>query len=227
MGDSHGQAGVGTRFYRNPLTVHRRIGVIVKGVDKYRLNTLVFQPLAPDDRLLPGIDSPGRVRVVGPENNHLGMLKGILQQVILFRHTYPPEKTIGMSGSPVPALPAIRIVKNWRIVNHLHEASKRPHLVPDNSPVVVRRGHPGNRRGSMFLPDPFNFTGDDINSFVPAYPLISRFAAIFRIALTMRIEINAFHRVLDSILRIQTISFRINKRWYRHFSGWSIIPVVS
>src|ERR1035437_8704967 len=75
----HRQRRIGTRPRRQPSAVHGGGRVIEERVDKNRFDSFFLQPNTPNSRFLPTVCAASSVRVVGPENNHLGMLQGIFQ----------------------------------------------------------------------------------------------------------------------------------------------------
>ena len=101
------------------------------------------------------------------KNDHFSVFESILQQVVLLGHPQAPVKPVGMGGTPVPALPAVRVVQNRGEFQQVHKTGKRPHFIADNTPVVVEDVNPLMAEPPYVVPDAFDLTGDNIQGFVP------------------------------------------------------------
>ena len=113
VGDGHRQRRVRAHARRDPLGVREdRVGVVVEGVDEDGLDALLLEPRAPDGRLLARVRPAGGVRVVGPEDDHLGVAHHVLQVVERLGHAETPVEAVGVRGAPVPPLPAVRVVEH-------------------------------------------------------------------------------------------------------------------
>ena len=105
VGDGRSQGGVGAGPGGEPGAVHHGVGGVVEGVDEDALHAHLLQPDAPDVAFLAGVDAMGAVRVIGPEDHHIGVLQGVLQEVELLRLAQTPVEAPHMGGAPHPAFP--------------------------------------------------------------------------------------------------------------------------
>ncbi len=160
VGDGHGHGRVGALPRGDPLAPHHRVGVVVEGVDEDHLDALLLEPLPPEGRILAGVGAAGGVRVVGPVDDHLRVLQGVLQHVVRLGHAQPPVEAIAVGRAPVPAFPAIGIVQHRGAFDHVHEAGEGPHLVAHDAPVVMRGGQTADGRPAVGLLDPLDLAGD-------------------------------------------------------------------
>src|SRR5450759_4889772 len=64
---------------------------------------------------------------------------------------------------------------------------------------TVRDGH-GAR--AMIVPHALDLAGDDVERLLPADPHVAGLAAVRHVALTLRIEVDALHRVEQAVGRI-------------------------
>ena len=105
----HGGIGPGSGSY--PLIRHNGTGRITVGIDINRFYSQFFYPLTPDGVILPVVTyAAGSIRIDRPHDNLFGVLQGIRQKVEIVAMSQFPVVTPGMHGTPVPALPAVRIV---------------------------------------------------------------------------------------------------------------------
>src|ERR1700759_882171 len=93
--------------------------------------------------------------------------------------------------APVPAFPADPTRIDPRIPDQVAETLHGAEIVIDIAPLVVRRRRDGYRAGPVHSLLPRDLTRDDVERLVPADPLITRFAAVLRIALAIWIEIDS------------------------------------
>ena len=199
-GDGHGHGRAAAHADGDPFPIHGRGGIVVVGVDEHHLDPFLPEPQAPHGGILARVGAPGGVGIIGPEHDHFRMLQGIFQQVVLFGHTQAPEETIGMGGAPVPAFPAVRIVEDRRIANHVEKTVKGAHLVAHDAPVVVGGCHACERRRSIGFPDPVDLGPHHVQRLVPADSLVRRLAPILWVPGPVRVKIHPLHGISDPVL---------------------------
>jgi hypothetical protein len=108
----------------------------------------------------------------------------------------------GVHTAPMPAFPRIRIVQKLRIPQDVVEAGHGTHLVVEKT-VVMMRGHKGRDScRPVGLPDPRDLLDEDVIGLVPAYAHVLVLAPEFGMPSAVRIEVLAFHGVLDTVLRV-------------------------
>src|SRR5580704_288442 len=104
--------------------------------------------------------------------------------------------------SPVPTFPADRARVDPRIADQVAETLHGAEIVIDIAPLVMCRRRDGYRAGPMHFLLTRDLGYDDVERLVPADPLISRYAAVLRIALTIGIEIDPLHWIEDPLVGI-------------------------
>ena len=107
-----------------------------------------------------------------------------------------------MHRAPIPAFPGIGVVVDARHADGVGEAKQRGEVITDIAPGVMRAVREGNRAGTVFALLPLDLVGDDLDRLVPGDAHVARLAAVLRIALALRIEVDALHRVQQAIRRI-------------------------
>jgi hypothetical protein len=162
------------------------------------------------------VPNPGRSRCPGccpgrwTRDDHLGVLQGVLQQVVLLGHAEPPVEAVGVGRPPVPALPAVGVVQHRGEFQHVHEAGERAHLVAHDAPVVVGRGHAADGRAAVGLFDP-RIRRRRYPGLVPGDPLVGGFAPVLGVAFAVDgVEIDPFHGVFDPLVGVDPAPFRVN-----------------
>ena len=222
VGDRHGHGRSASHPNGNPFPIHGGSRIVVIGIDKNHLDPFFFQPKPPDRRILPRVGPSCGVRIIGPINDHLRTFQSILEKIILFRHAKPPEKAVGVCGPPVPPFPAVRIVKDGRVLQHIQKPIQGAHFVADDPPIVMGGGHTGDRRAAVSFFDPFYFTGHHIQGFIPADPFIRRLPTVFLIPLSFRVEICSDHGVFDAVFGVEPPPFTMNIRGEVEFIGRAV-----
>ena len=101
-----GQGRVGAGLRRNPLAAEVGGGVVEIGIDVDHLDAELARPLATARAL----EAVGRVRVAGPEHDHLGFLQAVLHGAVELRAAQSQAVAPVVHGAPEPALPAVRAV---------------------------------------------------------------------------------------------------------------------
>ena len=107
-----------------------------------------------------------------------------------------------MRRAPVPAFPAVGVVVHLGHADRVLELAKRGEVVADVAPRVVRRVAARDRAVAVHRLLPRDLGRDDIERFVPADALVTGDAAVLRIALAVRVEVDSLHRVQDPVRRI-------------------------
>ena len=146
------------------------------------------------------------------KTDELGVLHHVLQVVERLGHAEAPVEAVGVRGAPVPPLPAVRVVEHGGGLEAVHEAHERAHLVADDAPVVVRRGHAADGRAAVRLLHARDLARDDVERLVPGDALVGRLAAVLRVALPVGVEVDALHRVLDALIRVEAPTLGVHHR---------------
>jgi len=89
-----------------------------------------------------------------------------------------------------------------RHADGIGEAEQRGEVIADIAPGVVRTVRERDRAGTMFALLPLDLVGDDLDRLVPRDAHVTRLAAVARIALIVRIEIDTLHRIEQAVGRI-------------------------
>ena len=171
----------------------------------------------------PGVRAARGVGVVGPEDHHLRVAHHVLQIVERLGHAEAPVEAVGVGGAPVPALPAVRVVEDGGGLEAVHEAHERAHLVADDAPVVVRRGHAADGRVAVLLAHARDLARDDVQRLVPGDALVGRLAAVLRVALAVRVEVDALHRVLDAVVGVEAPALGEHHRRHVELLGRGVL----
>src|SRR5262249_9072325 len=104
-----------------------------------------------------------------------------------------------MDGTPIPALPRVRIVMDARHTDRLGKTEQRGKVVTDIPPGMMRTVRECDRARTVFSLLPFDLVGDELDRLGPGDSHIIGFAAVLRIAFAIRIEIDAPHRINQPI----------------------------
>ena len=134
-GQGHGIAGIGSRG--EPFVAEQTGGMVHKRIDKDHLDAEFLQPEAPGCGFEGGIDAMGCLRIRGPEDNHLGILERIFEQVVLLRDAKPPGETPLMHATPVPAFPAVRVVVRVGVADQIHKTEIGAVAIADIAPQMM------------------------------------------------------------------------------------------
>ena len=191
------ERGVGLRSRRDPLAAEVRRGVVQVGVDVDHFDAELPGPLAP----LGPLEAVGRVRVRGPEDDHLGVLEAVLHGAVELRA--PEAGTVApvVHRAPEPALPAVGAVHELGDANEVPEAVEGAQVVPEVAPLVVRAVvHRDRTRAHR--PGTLDLRRDDVGCLVPGDALELRDPAILGVALAVRVEVDPLHRVKEPVLRV-------------------------
>ncbi len=223
IGDGQGQGRRRAGTIGDPLLAHVRRGVVVEGVDEDGLDAPIPQPQAPDGRVGAAIDAVGGVGVVAPRDQELGVAERILEQVVVLGVAQPPVVAVGVGRAPVPAFPAVGVVEDVGEPDHVEEAGPRSRAVAEVPPVVVGGGPGHDRLGAVIGADALHLAGDEVESFVPADPLVARLAAILLIAVAVGIEIHPLHGVEDPFVGIHAGPLHQGERRHAGFAERGVL----
>ena len=105
-------------------------------------------------------------------------------------------------AAPCPAFPAVRVMHTHRCADNVEETLCTGKIISDISPVMVGTGRCEDRTRSVVLTDTDHFFCYNIESFVPADPLIAGNTTVFIMAVSVRIKVYSLHRVQTSVRRI-------------------------
>src|SRR5208337_3891818 len=184
----------------------------VARVDMNELDAEFLRPQATRRALEPCIGAVGAFGIARPEDDHLGFLEAILDPAIARRHSNAHRIAEMVHGTPVPALPAIRVGRDSGEADQIGEAHERAEVIPHVSPLVVGRHGKGDGTGAVDALLPVDLLGNDIQRLVPANTHIARLAPVLGIALAVGIEIHPLHGVQDALVRIDQ-GFQRQRVW--------------
>ena len=91
----------------------------------------------PEVCLVPGVVTGGGRGIRRPENDHVRVLKRVLQKIVGGRLAQPPVKSPCVDRTPEEALPALRVVIDPGTAEDIPETFQATHPVIDGSPGVV------------------------------------------------------------------------------------------
>ncbi len=106
-------------------------------IDVYHLDAEFFRPHAPLGPLEPAVHTTGCFRITGPEHNHLGVLEAVLHQTKRLTDAQAHAVSPMMHGTPVPALPAVRVMHHFGKADRVEESIQRTKVVADIAPAVL------------------------------------------------------------------------------------------
>ena len=162
----------------------------------------VLEPLPPHGAFLRPVGARGRFRVSRPEHDHVAVLQAVLDRAVGLRLADPQRVAPVMHGAPVPAFPGIRVVVHARHADRIGEAEQRREVVADIAPGMMRAVRERDGARAMLALLPLDLGGDERDRLFPGDAHIAGLAAVLRIALAVRIEVDALHRVEQPVGRI-------------------------
>ena len=167
-------------------------------IDVHELDAEFPGPRAP----LHPLEPVGRVRIAGPEHDHLGFLETVLHGAVELRAPEAQAVAPVVHRAPEPAFPAVGAVHELGDADQVPEAVEGAQVVAEVAPLVVRavRDRDGARAHGLGALD---LLADDVERFVPADAHEPGLAAILDVAVAVRIEVDPLHRVEQAVLRIQ------------------------
>ena len=198
VGDGEGERVVGADLGREPLVADEPGGVVVERVDEDHLDAQVLHPEAARRGLVRGVDAGVGLRVGRPEDDHLGVLQRVLEQVVLLGVAQAPAEAPHVHAAPVPAFPAVRVMVGVGEAHHVHEAEVGAVAVPHVAPHVVRARAGEDRRGTGLVLHAVDLADHDVGGLVPRDRLVAGDAAVLGIALAVGVEVHALQRRLDA-----------------------------
>jgi hypothetical protein len=202
VGDGEGNRVVGADLGREPLVAMQGGGVIEERVDEHHLDAQFLQPLTAHGGLVGRVDAAVGLGVRRPEDDHLRVLQAILEQVVLLGVAQAPAETPHVHATPVPAFPAVRVVVCVGDPHHVHEAEVRAVPVAHVAPHVVRTGRSQDGGWPCLVLDAIDLGDQHVDGLIPGDPLVSGFAAVLDVALTVGVEVHPLHGVLDPLVGV-------------------------
>ena len=161
-----------------------------------------LEPLPANRAFERAVGAAVRFGVARPEHDHLGLFEPVLDGAVGLRLADAHRAAPVMRRAPVPAFPAVRVVMHLGHADRVLELAQRAQVVADVAPRVMRRMAARDRAVAMHRLLPRDLVRDDVERFVPADALVTRDAAVLRVALAVRIEVDALHRIQDPVGRI-------------------------
>src|SRR5207247_11300355 len=107
-----------------------------------------------------------------------------------------------MQRAPVPAFPAVGIMVDLRVTPRVAEAEQRGEVITDVAPGVVGTVRHRHDAGTVGALEPLDLASDEVERFRPRDAHVARLAAVLRIALAVRVEVDALHRIELAMRRI-------------------------
>ena len=139
------------------------------GVDEDHLHAQFLEPVAARSALEGGVDTSARALRVGrPEDDHLGVLQPVFQQIVLLGNAQPVGEAPHVHPRPVPALPAVGVVLPIGEAHQVHEAVVGAGAVAHDAPEMVRARGGEDRRRTLLALEPDYLVGDYVQGLVPA-----------------------------------------------------------
>ena len=86
-----------------------------------------------------------------------------------------------------------------RHADRVGEAEQRREVIADIAPGVMRAVREGDGARAVFALLPLDLVGDDLDRLVPGDAHVAGLAAVLRIALAVRIEVDALHRIEQAV----------------------------
>ena len=148
------------------------------------------------------VHAAGGLRVRRPEHDHLGVPQQVLHGAVGLAAAVARALTPVVSGAPVPPLPAVRVVHHGRPADHVEEADAGAEPVPQHAPGVVGAAAVHDRARPVVALDARDLAHDQVERLVPADALVAGGAAVLRVALAVRVEVHALHRVQQPVGRV-------------------------
>ena len=162
----------------------------------------VLEPLPAHRTFLRAVGPAGGVGVGRPEHDHVAVLQAVLDRAVGLRLADAQRVAPVVRRTPVPALPAIRVVMDGGVSDRVAEAVERGEVVADVAPGVMRAVADGHGTRPMLALDALDLGGGDIERLVPRDALVAGDAALFRVARAVGIEIDPLHRVQQPVGRV-------------------------
>ncbi len=202
-GDAQPKGYVGPQARREPLVGIETGGVVEVGIDEHHLDAELFHPEAAGRTLERRVDAaPARLRVRGPEDDHVGVFQSILQQIVLLGDAEAVTITPHVRAAPVPAFPAIGVVLPIREADQVHEAEIRAVAIAHVAPQMVGPRSGEDRRGADLPFHADHLVADDVQGFVPRDGLVSRDTPVLDVTVALWVEIHTLERREDPLGRV-------------------------
>ncbi len=196
--DRQVERGVRVGEHRDPSVGVHGGGVVEVGADVDLLDADLTPPVAQTARELTLPAPRGGLLVAAPEQQQLGVLGDVREQVALLALA-DGLATPDVLVAPPPAFPAVGLADLQgeatpgaqqlapRAVTGLHDL-----VLAVLVALVEQCGRP------ILLLDALHLAGDDVQGLVPGDALVLAHAAVLRVALAVGVEIHAHHRVADT-----------------------------
>ena len=190
------------RARRDPLAAEQLDRVVEVGVDVHDLDAGFVEPLPANRAFERAVGAAVRFGIARPEHDHLGFFEQVLDGPVGLRLADAHRAAPVMRRAPVPAFPAVGVVVHLGHADRVLELAKRGEVVADVAPRVMRRVAARDRAVAVHRLLPCDLGRDDVERLVPADALVTGDAAVLRVALAVRVEVDALHRVQDPVGRI-------------------------
>ena len=202
IGDRQGERRRGRRLRADPFSRQELGGRVVMRIDVHDLDAELLQPLPTHRAFLRAIGTTVGFRIGRPEHHHLAVLQQILDGAVSFTLADAHRVAPVVRGAPVPAFPAVRIMMDGRVTDGIAEAVQSAEVIADMAPGMMRAVRDGHGARAMIVLHAFDLAGDQVERLRPRDADIFRLATVLRIALAVRVEVDALHRVEQTVGRI-------------------------
>ena len=204
VGDRHRHRDRGGGPGREPLARQELRRRVVVRIDVHDLDAElgILQPLPAHGAFLRAIGAARALGIGGPEHDHVAVLQAIFDRAVGLRLADAQRVAPVMHRAPVPAFPAVGIMVDLGVTAGVAEAEQRGEVITDIAPGVmgtVRHRHDAGTVGAL---EPLDLARDEVERLRPRNAHVARFAAVLGIALAVRVEVDALHRIEQAIGRI-------------------------
>ena len=205
VGDGQLERRVGVREHGDPHVGVDGVGVVHVGRDVDLLHADLGEPEAQARRLLPRPAPWRSLGVASPEQDGVGVFGDVFEQVVLMGVLAQGLVSPGVLGTPVPALPAVGLAGlHGQAARHVEEVRHGTVGPVNGARLAVAVALAEDGVASVGLVDAHDLGGDDVGRLIPADALEFRFAAVLRVALAVRIPVDALEREGDAVGGIRT-----------------------
>ena len=202
VGDGQHHGAVRARPRSQPLAAQPGRRVVAIGIDMDAGNAQFLQPLAANRSLVRPVDSAGRLRIARPEDDHLGVLHAVFHGAVGLAPAIVRAIAPVMRRAPVPAFPAIRVMRHRSAADHIEEPVARALPIAQYAPGVMRSAAVQDRPRPMLALHALNLRDDDVQRLIPADALVARDAPVLRIAFPVRVKVHPLHGIEQPILGV-------------------------
>ena len=204
--DGKPKRGIGVGKNRNPLVGVNGGTIVEVGADVDLLDADLGPEVADLRRHLATPTPRSRLRVAAHADDGIGVLADVPEQVrlvcLLANRIHAPH----VLCAPIPAFPAIGLASLQRKASEkVHEvrvaAMARVHDL--RLPMTVALAE--HRRVAIGVDDAANLVRANLGGLVPADALVTGNATVLRIALPVRIPVDALQRVRHAVVRVDAL----------------------